>query len=123
MVKKKRQPSGGIAVAKAVAAAMRKRDRRAWTIVEYGGADWTHGYCTGDRPGAWRASAGKLVRVKPPAILEVPYAQFCAKGMQVLVESATVQGSGKGEVFEMKSGKSGVMLDARADGVRWRVGN
>jgi hypothetical protein len=114
--------AGGIPVAKAVAAVMRRRSRRAWVLVEYVEADWTHGYCTGDRKGAWKASGSQLTRVKPPAILEVPYAQFCVSGTRVLVESSMVNGSGLGEVFELQRARGGSSLQPTADGVRWRVG-
>jgi len=119
MVKKR----GNTAVAKAVAAAMRRRDRREWTIVEYGGADWTHGYCTGDRSAAWRACARKLARVKPPAFLDVPYAQFCVDGGKVLVESAVAHGSGQGEIFNAVKVKGVMSLVATKDGVKWRIGS
>ncbi|MEK7466844.1 MAG: hypothetical protein AAB074_05450 [Planctomycetota bacterium] len=122
MVKKKAKPAGGAAVANAVAAEMRKRDRRAWTIVEYAGADWAHGFCKGDRCGAWKTSAGKLAKVKPPDLLEVPYAQFCVEGTRVLVESALRHGSGQGETFEVCKTRSVVSLSATSDGVKWRVG-
>jgi hypothetical protein len=119
MVKKR---TGGAAVARAVAQEMRKRDRRAWTIVEYGGADWTHGFCTGERSGAWKSSAGKLTKVKPPGLLEVPYAQYCVEGVRVLVESSTKKGSGQGETFEARKTRGAVALVATSDGVKWRVG-
>ncbi len=122
MPKARRKPEGGAAVAKAVAAEMRRRSRRAWTIVEYVEADWTHGYCTGERAAAWRVAAGKLTKVKPPAILEVPYAQFCARGLRVLVESSIVRGSGQGELFEIRREKGGAKLESFPDGVKWRVG-
>lgn len=122
MAKEKRRAAGGAEVAKAVAAEMRRRSRKAWTIVEYSGADWTHGYCQGERAGAWRAAGGRLTRVRPPAILEIPYAQFCASGLRVLVESSTTRGSGQGEIFEIARGKGGASLLAFPEGVKWRVG-
>ena len=123
MVKSRSKLSGGAAVAKAVAAEMRKRDRRVWTIVEYVTADWTHGFCTGERSAAWRSSAGKLTKVKPPDHLEVPYAQFCVHGIRVLVESALKNGSGQGEAFEASTVKGVVSLGTTKDGVKWRVGS
>jgi hypothetical protein len=122
MVKKRAKADGGTAVARAIAAEMKKRSRRAWTIVEYAEADWTHGYCTGERAGAWKFAAGKLAKVKPPAILEVPYAQFCARGLRVLVETSIVRGSGQGEIFEVRRGKGGAALESFPEGVKWRVG-
>lgn len=111
------------ALAKAVAAAMKRRDKRAWTLVQFAAADWTHGYCTGERAGAWRFAAGKLKKVKPPAILEVPYAQFSVKEKRVLVESSTKNASGQGEVFEARKARGALELVETPDGVRWRVGS
>ncbi|MCE9584208.1 MAG: hypothetical protein K8T20_17115 [Planctomycetes bacterium] len=114
--------AAGAPVARAVASEMRRRTRRTWTIVEYSEANWTHGFCSGDRSGAWRTSGAGLTRVKPPAILEVPYAQFCVAGTRVLVESSMVNGSGQGEIFELRKAGRCAALVPTADGVKWRVG-
>ncbi len=111
----------GLAAARAVAAEMRRLDRRPWTLVQYGDADWTHGYCAGERTGAWHAKAGKLARVRPPALLRVPCAQFCVDGTRVLVEHSMAEGTGVGAVFELKKAKGAWSIEPVAGGVRWRT--
>lgn len=95
--------SGSVSVARALAAALRKLDRRTWTLVEYDGADWTNGFCTGERVAAWKAAAA-LKSVDPPAMLPVPFAQFCVdgKGARVLVERTTKAGTGVGEIYGLE---------------------
>ncbi|MBI2923698.1 MAG: hypothetical protein HYY18_21790 [Planctomycetes bacterium] len=120
---KKKTPANppALAVARAVAAAMRRLDRRPWTLVRYGDADWTHGYCAGERTGAWRAEARKLARVRPPALLRVPCAQFCVDGARVLVEHSMAEGTGVGAVYELKKAGGVWRIDPVAGGVRWRT--
>ena len=109
------------AIARAVAAEMRRFDRRAWTLVEYADADWSHGYCSGERIGAWRADGKGLARVKPPTILKVPYVQFCAAKGRVLIEHSLAEGTGVGAVYELKKAKSGYTASPLADGMKWRT--
>lgn len=113
--------ASGLALARAVAAEMRRLDRRPWTLVRYDDADWTHGYCAGERIGAWRADGRKLARIRPPALLRVPCAQFCVDGARVLVEHSIEEGTGVGAVFELKPSGKGWSVAPVAGGVRWRT--
>lgn len=119
--KKTSEKASGAALARAVASEMRRLDRRPWTLVRYADADWTHGYCAGERIGAWIAKAGKIARVRPPALLQVPCAQFCVDGARVLVEHSMAEGTGVGAVFELKKSKGAWSIEPVAGGVRWRT--
>jgi hypothetical protein len=103
---------GDAEVARAVAAALGKRDARPWTLVQYVDADWSHGYCSGDRLAAWKGRAAKLTRIRPPARLPLPFAQFAIEegGKRVLVESTRREGEGRGVVAALAAAKQGLKL-------------
>ena len=109
------------ALALAVAAEMRAHSRRTWTLVQFSDADWTHGYCRGDRLRAWSASGKSLRSIKPPRLLAVPCAQFCVRGDRVLVERSVAEKSGVGLVYEIRKRGGLPVLDAAPDGARWKT--
>ncbi|NUN47418.1 MAG: hypothetical protein HUU15_01145 [Candidatus Brocadiae bacterium] len=117
-----RRIPGGLRIARAVAAALRSRSAAAWTVVEYDGADWTHGYCAGTRTGAWSFTRGLPRRLAaPPALLQVPCAQFCVDGNRVLIEWSVKQGTGEGSIMEIKRVGTALKLVPTGDGRKWRL--
>jgi hypothetical protein len=107
----------GALIARALLPELRRLDRRAWSVGEYREADWTHGYCLGERAGFWRQKGGKLSKAASPRLLDVPYAQFCANGDRVLVEYVTSDRRSAGVVFGIARGA----VTPLPDGVKWRT--